>query len=233
MKAGLLSETIVYLPFIAKNLSTFSDDFSDPNSGWPVVGDAVGSVRYIGGEYGILFKQANYFYRAGHNLLAGDFQVDVDTRALTLGLDGANGLYFISDNSGFYAYQIRPNSGDFALRRRDAATGNWTYILGPTTLSAIRTDGQANHLTVTRRGSSVKLYANGVLVGQASLATGQGYVGLMASGYQATYEARFDNFVINYAAAGTSPMGLSSTVNSDGGEQPDGAGKDEGATGWE
>jgi len=95
-----------------QSVPSFSDDFSNPTSGWPISEDSIIKIGYLNGEYQIFVKQANYIVRAGNNYQAADFQVELDVRDAA-SFDGSAGMYFGSTNVGFYDYEIA--YGQFAL----------------------------------------------------------------------------------------------------------------------
>ena len=182
------------------------DDFSNPNSGWPVSSDAIASLGYESGEYRILVKQANYIVRAGPGNPVSDFQCEADARNAAH-LNGSYGIYFGSGDAGFYLYDVA--YGQFRLLRYERWTNNWATLIAPTQHSAIRTGNQTNRLKVVRQGAWITLYANGVQVGQAMDGTfGQGTVGIAAGGIADNYDARFDNFLLLYIDAGRQDVGL-------------------------
>jgi hypothetical protein len=174
--------------------TTFNDDFSDPNSGWVVTENDVAKVGYVSGEYQIFLKKDGYVEQVGHNYQASDLQAEVDVRDAG-STDGSSGLYFgYVLNVGFYDFEVA--YGQYILNRYDVVnSSNSATLIHPTISSAIHTGNASNHLKVTRKGSVITLYANGVQLNQISDSTlGYGYVGLAASSFKPSFDARFDNF---------------------------------------
>jgi hypothetical protein len=199
----------IYLPSIPFSASptptptpmptTFTDDFSNPSSGWPVTDDSVATTGYLNGEYQILIKQMNFIVRAGHSYQASDFQVQVDARDAS-NTNGSVGLYFGSvTNVGYYDFEVA--FGQFYLGRYDLSTNTSTSIISPTTSSAILSGNATNHLKATRSGSTITLYANGTQLAQVVDSTlGFGFIGLAATSFSPNFDARFDNFALIEAA---------------------------------
>jgi len=75
-------DPFVFLPIIARNYcsSGFYDDFSNPESGWPIFEDGVVLYEYLNGEYRILVKNAETWAAASPDYLAADYIVAVDVR---------------------------------------------------------------------------------------------------------------------------------------------------------
>lgn len=156
--------------------------------------------------------------RAGLGMDAADFRVEVDARADNY-VGGGYGLYFGSGSGGYYAFQIYNER--YWLRSHDNASGAWTLLLGPNPSSAIRPGNLTNRLKVVRRGTTIQLYFNGQLVTQLGDSTfGRGYVGLAASGYQANFEARFDNFLLVFNATSTTPSSAGVSAHSGAAQSP-------------
>jgi len=195
----------VVLPIISTNYRfPFTDDFSNPGSGWPTNDDAVATGGYLNGEYRITFKQANWIVRSSPSLSGGDFSAGVDVRTLTPDPNNSYGLYFGQTAAGYYMFQTFPASGNAYLRRYDLPTGNVTLVAGPIP-NAIRTGTQTNRLVATRRGSAsavtaIVLYANGVRVISVVDSTfGAGNLGILAASATANFDVRYDNFRATFA----------------------------------
>ncbi len=192
------------LPYVAKSYrNPIVDDFASISSGWPTDEGDIHWRGYDAGEYRVLVKQSNYITRADMGSSAGDFQVLVDARA-SGSVNGAYGFYFGFGDAGYYAYQLY--NGRFMLRRFDRVGQKWTTIVSQTWHSAILGGNATNRLKVDRRGPNISLYVNGQRVAQATDGTlGEGFVGLAASAYQDGFEARFDNFVLDFSSAQSLP----------------------------
>jgi hypothetical protein len=180
---------------------TSSDDFSNPNSGWPVVEDSTSKIGYLNGEYQIFIKSANIVLRVGYDNPIADFQVELDARDAA-SIDGSNGIYFGSTNAGFYDFEV--GYGQFALFRYDLANPPGASLIDPTTSPAIQSGNASNHLKVTRSGTTITLFANGTQLAQINDGTlGPGGVGMVASSFSPNFDVRFDNFLLVEAAPQT------------------------------
>jgi hypothetical protein len=205
--------SIVSLPLIQNNVLPtptasptpngpfFSDNFSDPTSGWLIDNTTDHTIGYLGGEYQILVKNPGFIVKAGHNLYATDFQVNLDARDASI-IDGSNGIYFGAINSvGFYDFEV--GYGQFVLYRYDLQNpNNSATLIAPTVSSAINTGNASNHLRATRSGSTITLYANGTQLAQTNDSIlGGGFVGMAASSFSTpNFDVRFDNFYLVEAA---------------------------------
>lgn len=58
----------------------YSDDFSDPSSGWEVASDEQGEVGYSDGEYYVLVDKPNWTYWGTPFRIFTDFRLEVDAR---------------------------------------------------------------------------------------------------------------------------------------------------------
>src|SRR5689334_4578148 len=107
----------IYLPAVANQPTStpapgYSDNFSNPNSGWPTTagtdssGNTVATRGYVNGTYQILFQQPGYDVQAGHNLLASDLQAQVEVWPAA-STNGTIGLYFgLNSAVGYYDFEI-------------------------------------------------------------------------------------------------------------------------------
>ena len=125
--------------------------------------------------------------------------VQVDARAVG-NLDGNHGIYCGYDGGSYYVFRV--SNGWYALHRRDPSTASWSATIPWKSSAAVLGGRQTNHLKVTKAGTLLSLYANGQLLAQRSdVAVGVGGVGLAAASVSPDYEARFDNFRIEYTVA--------------------------------
>lgn len=206
---------MVFLPFTARNYCAgpfYTDDFSNPASGWPIGNSGNVQYGYLNGEYRILLKNTNWSLLATSGLKASDSILAVDVRNAT-GVYGSYGLLFglSDDSSQFYDFEIDP-SGNYAIYRLDA--GTFTPLAGGFSAS-IHTGTVANRLKLERNGSLIKAYANGQLLTSISDGsyTGLRRVGLIAFSYdQPNVDVRFDNFKA-YAVECQSIATVFSTTN--------------------
>lgn len=182
-----------YLPCIsAPCRSLYFDDFSNPNSGWPIANDDIRSLGYVNDEYQILVKSEDWIVFVYKNLGFNDYIVEVDTRPATH-LNGATGLIFSRTEDGYFVFFV--SDGWFSLWRNDS--GSWSQRIGWQQSYSIHLGYQTNHLTVVRNGPNTLLYVNGVKIAEDNDFTYQsGGVGMVSSPFLPNFDGRFDNFNI-------------------------------------
>lgn len=187
----------VYLPLTLKDYSLplYSDDFSDPASGWPVVDTGSISQGYLDGEYSmtVIYGQDTRLI-AAPGFEASDYIVTVDVRNPSTMDNGMHGVVFglSADQSQYYTFEIN-NFGFYYLSRYDSGTstdldsGMLDYLQQYT-----------NTIKIERNGSQIKAYVSDHLVTSVSDATytGSRQVGVtILSGSDAS-GAYFDNFAV-------------------------------------
>jgi len=188
----------IFLPLVTRDYcSPFSDNFSNPASGWPIADDGQVRYEYLSGVYRMLVRPTDYLAGARPGVKCSDYTVAVDVRNAT-GTDGTYGLiYGLSDDwQQFYTFEIAPD-GSYYLWRYDG-NGNWTLLQSGYSPS-INTGTGANRLKIERVGAQIKAYANDQLLTTLSDSTYTGvrHVGLFVTSYsQPNVDARFDNFVM-------------------------------------
>ncbi len=175
-------------------LRSVSDDFSDPNSGWPVQDNGKNRYEYLNGEYRILLRPEWGGAGVRSDFYPEDFTVGVDVRNAT-GRQGSYGLLFgLIDNwDSFYTFEIY-SEGYFGVYR---FSSNNLVILTEGFSPAIKQGIAPNRLGVERSGASIKIYANGQLLAELydGTYTGYGYIGFIVFSYnQSNLDIYFDNF---------------------------------------
>lgn len=211
----------VYLPVIVKACLSplFVDDFSNPDSGWPVGVDGPISWSYMGGEYLMQITQTDWWagaYRVPPVAVA-DFRAAVSVRNATGDYDTYYGLIFglNPDWSQFYVFEISPDGYYFIFRYEN---DNWNILdmdYSPNIFLGILT----NRLVVERNGSMIKAYANGQLLTTVvdSSFTGARYIGLIVENYSSfTLSGYFDNFGIYPITCDLSQIGSTSVLPASG-----------------
>ncbi len=201
-----------YLPLIQSSCDEqFFDDFSDPNSGWPVGpvvlnSQQLGSTNYVNGEYLIHSDAAGagYLFRPlapapGYE----NYEVEAEMRFDVPTADGLVGLIFGAIIQGsevprYYLFEIEPEAQEFRLIRRENATS--ITIVDYTPSAAINQGTAVNHLSVLRSGAEITLVVNGTTLGTWSDSgiTGPGYTGLALRVRSSVPQANasFDNFYL-------------------------------------
>lgn len=192
----MVAETYTtYVPCVLKLcLPTYSDDFSNPTSGWTNQSGTGYSLGYINGEYRIA-TDPDWFAWTLRDFGTSNFQVELDTRPASAVLDGSGGIMFSADAVGFYLFELY--DGWYALWSVDASSSiwQWTPLVNWTFNQSIHTGYATNHLKVVRNGATISIYANDLLLNTVSSSTHIGTLLGMASGaYDYFYDQRFDNF---------------------------------------
>jgi hypothetical protein len=177
----------------------FTDDFSDPSSGWDRVEDTEGTNDYQDGGYRILVNKSNWYFWSNPGLQFTDVVIDVDARKIAgpdendFGVicrykDEQNFYFFTVGNDGYYGISKIIN-GEEVLVGMDQMQFND---------SAIKLQGAANHLTAECVGDRLTLTVNGtVLADVKDTDLTSGDVGLLAGTYDTTgVDILFDNFVV-------------------------------------
>ena len=176
----------------------FSDDFSDPNSGWVTYDASDGRVMYSNGclyvkDYtayvGSMYGEAQRYFT--------DFILEVETW-LVGGTDynwHAVGCRFVNEDNA-YDFAI---SADGYYTMVKWVNGNDTVLAGPTFSSYINQGvGAVNLIHIECIGSSLSLSVNGHLLATATDTTfSGGDVCLTANALSGTFtEVAFDNLVV-------------------------------------
>ncbi|GJM39969.1 MAG: hypothetical protein DHS20C20_02510 [Ardenticatenaceae bacterium] len=130
-------DNFVYLPIVVNNYIHIDDDFSDPNSGFPIVDTSTNTYQYINGEYQILNKTNSYLGAIALPYELEEFEYGISMRRV----GGAMGFYGIifwlddtwseyyllllsPDDGEHYYYQYKSDTGYILL----SSTGNYQYI---------------------------------------------------------------------------------------------------------
>lgn len=191
----------VFLPCSFRNFCPdFFDDFSNPNSGWPVLDNEYELTAYLNGEYQVLTRQAGYFYLFMAPTCAREnYEVGVDARWEGK-LANSYGIIFgvLADFSQYYLFDMNSDYQVFRVLRRDSS--GFHELVPVSYSSAIHGDTATNYLKVIRDGDLFTLMINGVVLGTWTdgTITGLTYVGIISSPYndQNKSDARFDNFSV-------------------------------------
>ena len=208
----------VFLPCLLDTCpELYSDDFSDPASGWPTGDDPDYLLEYLDDEYRILLRNIDLLLLVRSGFKGSDYIAEVDVRNVD-GTEGVYGLLFGLDEdwTELYIFVISPY-GDYWLLKYSTAS-DWT-VLAQGTSGAIYTGTASNQIKVRRSGAEISIYANGQLLTSISddSFTGLRYVGLTANSIsQPNLDVRFDNFTIYplTCQSGTASLGERCVINS-------------------
>ena len=176
----------------------FSDDFSDPSSGWNSYQGEEGVTDYDSGQYRIFVNQSRHDYWAYPGRSFTDVRVEVD--ATKAGGPDDNDFGVIcryQDTENFY-FALVSSDGFAGIGKTKA--GQQTLLTGdnlsPT--DAINKGNSKNTIRLDCLGSSLSLLVNGTQVITATDSDfAKGDVGLMAGTYDTPgTDIQFDNFVV-------------------------------------
>ncbi len=180
----------------------FSDDFSNPASGWPTKTTDSGSMGYHEGRYRIEINRDNYLLWALSGHIFSDVRVEAYAAMVAGGEENTFGLIcrFV-DPENFYALVIT-SDGKYAIRKRfeggslDVVSGD-----GYQASEAIFTGQAPNHIEAQCVGDTIKLLVNGQLLAAVvdnDLPSGD--AGVIAGTFEAnTTEVEFDDFIVELA----------------------------------
>lgn len=189
--AGDISRT--YLPLVARDhvFALYTDDFSDPTSGWPVSEDGNTGSGYFGLEYGVHISKADLNVpRAtarGPFSVSGDYAVQVEARGTTMAFARCGIIFNASADMSRYDYFFidnrYPNDPIQGSKLRRYENGSHTTLqtnkISGTTVELY----EPNTLRVEVDGSQIRAYVDDVLVISYtdSDPPGGGYIGLLAA----------------------------------------------------
>ncbi len=138
----------------------FTDDFSQPNSGWRRASDEHGSADYIDGYYQIAVNDAKYQVWSSPNLIFADVIIEVDA-IKAAGND--NNLFGITcrvqPSQEFYAFLISTDGYYGIYKHLD----DKFQLLGQNAMSpteAIHQGSVVNHLRADCISNTLSLYIN-------------------------------------------------------------------------
>ena len=180
----------------------YSDDFSNPSSGWEVGDYGSGSVGYRDGSYFVsaIESQVNMYGAAGQSFT--DSIISVDATTVEGPSNNNNGYGIIcrknpdpnSDN-GYY-FRVSAD-GYYSISKADE--NGFTELAEWAESSAVRQGNKTNKIVASCVGSSLKLEVNGqVLAEVTDSAYSEGDIALIAVTYEdnSTTEVQFDNLVV-------------------------------------
>jgi hypothetical protein len=175
----------------------WSDDFSDPASGWRTESDATAEVAYRDGKMHVFIKATNRLAWAFVERGLSDFRLTVDATQAAGPDDNEYGvLVRMKDTSHFYCFSV---SGDgyyqvskFGDEGRQAMSDDWAAS------DAIHTGTATNRLEVICQGAQMTFLVNGVQLAQVEDADyRRGDIGLYAGTFfEPDVEVHFDNLSV-------------------------------------
>jgi len=177
----------------------WSDDFSDPASGWQTESDTSAEVLYHEGAMRVFVKAPNRLAWAWGGREFSDFRLAVEATQVSGPDDNEYGVQVrMQDNSRFYRFSIS-GDGYYQISKHDGAeremlSGDWSQS------DAIHLGAAMNLLEVTCQGATMIFSVNGVQLAQVEDADfRRGDVGFYAGSFREPgtgVEIHFDNLTI-------------------------------------
>ncbi|MCX7683585.1 MAG: DUF1080 domain-containing protein [Anaerolineae bacterium] len=177
----------------------WSDDFSNPASGWKAESDAAAEVAYYNGVLRILIKAPNSLAWASAGRAFSDFRLTVEASQVSGPDNNEYGvLVRMQDPEHFYRFSIS-GDGYYLVSKHDGE--NWGILSGQdwTPSEAIHTGQATNLLEILCRGTEMTFSVNGIQVAQVRDASyTRGDIALYAGAFFETeVEVHFDNLRVS------------------------------------
>jgi len=176
----------------------FSDDFSNPNSGWDTWAQNNSTVMYQDGALRFIINQQQYSYWSRPGKRYADARIRVDATRMGGTEDNDMGIICRYKNEeNYYAFLISSDGYGGIVKVKD---GQYHLLTGETLeyIEAVKTGSETNTIGADCVGRSLGLLVNGVLALSAEDGDfSSGEVGLIAGTYdQPGADISFDNFVV-------------------------------------
>jgi serine/threonine protein kinase len=191
---------------IAVNLAItkviFEDNFSNSNSGWPIVSNEEVEFNYRAGGYCVIAKKDDdtwYCYNDIEPQLS-DFIAEVDAKWLSdlAPLQGYYGVGILQDSDNFYRVNIDTNTQMYRISK--ALRGTLSDLKGWTHSDYISKSTETNRLKFIFQGAEITLYVNGAyLATMTDDSLPKGYATLFVGKYKGASfnaDALFDNLKV-------------------------------------
>ena len=186
----------------------FSDDFSDPSSGWAEFSSGSSEQGYQDGKFVITVHDPDYIAWSYASQYYADFVVEVEAAKSAGPNDGVYGVLFrCVDTINYYAFVVNA-TGSYLVAVR--VNNEWVNLIPLTKNSAIKSGTATNKLAVVAQGDYFSFYANGVLLNEVVDSTfSDGDIAIMA-GTQAVGE-----LVVKYSSVNVWEVGDGSSPTSE------------------
>jgi hypothetical protein len=173
----------------------WTDDFSDPTSGWQAESDASAEVEYYDGVMRIFVKVSNSLAWASFTAREfSDFHLAVEATQVAGPDDNEYGVLLrMQDPDHFYRFSVS-GDGYYQVSKYDA--GEWTLLSAKWPSSeAIQLGATTNLLEVVCQGPAMRFLVNGTQLTQVEDGSySRGGIGLYAgSFFEPGVEVHFDN----------------------------------------
>jgi hypothetical protein len=194
-----LGALFIYITFIAQPGRTlYSDDFSDPGSGWMrYTSDAV-TLDYSEGGYSFRINAPeNWYLLQTSGAPLNNVRVEADAKLVTGGPGTVFGLVCRANSDQLYYLGWVNSNGEYGFEQR-LADGGWRHIINGS--ASFPEGNDLVRLRLDCDGSNLELALNGVTIAAAvdkELTSGNvGFGAGTASGSAEGAEVFFDNFAL-------------------------------------
>lgn len=193
-------DTFIFLPIIMDiSDKLYRDDFSDPNSGWPVNDDGNVARSYQNGVYEMLIRDAGYWAGARAPIVGFvDYGVEAEMWRYQGGRTSNYGLVFDrKDWDNFYFLVVDTTSQWFGVAK--VVDGVPQVAIPRTDSAAIKPGGKINKLRVDRKGNVIVVTINGTGVATEKDSGFDGDLGVglfMEVDDDVPARVHYDNFVV-------------------------------------
>ena len=171
----------------------FIDDFSDPNSGWPVADLGPVAYRYDNDNYSILQRESDRWSAVSRGDVWNNWE-RVGVRTWVPAGDGISGLVFglNADWSEFYTFEVVPSVRRWIVFAYRAGTGwemkaNGTGANGPNEPTSLL-------LIQSEDGSLAMLVNDQIVYSLPSIPAGR--IGLSGGSFEGQVDLRFDDYMV-------------------------------------
>jgi S1-C subfamily serine protease len=191
----VLEEPRPDIPLPVGRTMLYSDDFSDPDSGWTSDAYNEGYAGYMQGEYQIKVDQENYLYWGVAKETFGDIVLSVRTRIITPVGDGEYGVICrLRDNDNFYGMSVSEDGWYSIWKVED---GEITYLVDWDYSREIPQYDPAR-ITSACIGNKLTLAINEVVLGEVTDYTfSSGDIGLFGGTWDITgFHIAFDDLEV-------------------------------------
>jgi hypothetical protein len=191
-------------------LFIYTDDFSSPTSGWPVIDITSSFYEYPNDAYRILIKQPYFEGRAWPGFEASNYAVAATVQQVN-DIYSSYGIVFggDADMNQHYTFEIT-RDGEWEIWRYQQGSGSpWVLVTSGTSPHLLQGDS-ANRLKVEHNGAEIRVYANGYLLATATDANDAGLhkLGLIVSSFASPDpDVRFDDFMVYQLPCGGTGAG--------------------------
>jgi serine/threonine-protein kinase len=182
----------------SQDIVLYSDDFSNPSSGWPTIQNTRGKYSYQPDGYHIVVDEIDGVLWAKTSTEFDNSSIYVDTKPLQQSKNGYFGLLCrIRDDRNFYYFVIR-NNGEYTIGKYENAGFQSLLPGGWKQNQAIRSGAQTNRIRADCTSDTLRLYVNNVLLDEVTDTDfSSGFSGILAASLDSQgFEVVFNEFLI-------------------------------------